>query len=135
VTDPLTKDSDLPAARDSRVPATVRTEELAQISKELADANNVISKELADANNVISNELADANVLLARTTQASAELLAKTTQASAELLAKITQESADQLRESNDISTRMMNRLTIILVAVGLIQIAVTAIAVFARSN
>ncbi|HEY5474186.1 MAG TPA: hypothetical protein VIK32_13475 [Candidatus Limnocylindrales bacterium] len=113
MTDPLTKDSDLPAARDSRVPATVRTEELAQISKELADANNVIS-----------NELADANVLLAKTTQASAELLAK-----------ITQESADQLRESNDISTRMMNRLTIILVAVGLIQIAVTAIAVFARSN
>ena len=111
--DPMIKESDLPAARDSRVPAAVRTEELA-----------LVSKELADANNVISNELADANVLLAKTTQASAELLAK-----------ITQESADQLRESNDISTRMMNRLTIILVAVGLIQIAVTAIAVFARSN
>jgi hypothetical protein len=122
--DPMTKESDLPAARDSGVPATVRTEELA-----------LISKELADANNLISNELADANVLLAKTTQASAELLAKTTQASAELLAKITQESADQLRKSNDISTKMMNRLTIILVAVGLIQIAVTAIAVFARSN
>lgn len=124
VMDPITKESDLPAARDSRVPATVRTEELA-----------LVSKELADANNLISNELADANVLLAKTTQASAELLAKTTQASAELLARITQESADQLRESNDISTKMMNRLTIILVAVGLIQIAVTAIAVFARSN
>jgi hypothetical protein len=124
VMDPMIKESDLPAARDSRVPATVRTEELA-----------LISKELADANNLISNELADANVLLAKTTQASAELLAKTTQASAELLAKITQESADQLRKSNDISTKMMNRLTIILVAVGLIQIAVTAVAVFARSN
>ncbi len=122
--DPMIKKRDLPAARDSRVPAAVRTEELA-----------LVSKELADANNLISNELADANVLLAKTTQASAELLAKTTQASAELLAKITQESADQLRKSNDISTKMMNRLTIILVAVGLLQIAVTAIAVFIRSN
>lgn len=107
----MIKESDLLAAKDSRVPATMREEELALISKELADAN----------------------ILLAKTTQASAELLAKTTQTSAELLAKITQASADQLRKSSEISTKMMNRLTIILVAVGLIQIALTAIAVFSH--
>ena len=109
----MTKEPDTLAATESLVPSTVRTEELARIS----------------------NDLAEANILLAKTTQSSAELLAKTTQASAELLAKITQESADQLRKSNELSTKMINRLTIILVAVGLIQIAVTAIAAFAQSN
>ena len=132
---PVINEGESPVEGDSPAPATVRKEELALISKELADANTVLSKELAEANTVISSQLADANILLAKTTQASAELLAKTTQASAELLAKITQESADQLRASNDIATKMMNRLTIILVAVGIIQIAVTAIAVFARPN
>lgn len=117
-------ESDLPTAKDSRVPATIRREELALISKELADANILISKELAEA-----------NILLAKTTRESAELLARTTQTSAELLAKITQASADQLRKSSELSTKLMNRLTIILVAVGLIQIALTAIAVFSHSN
>jgi|GEM_PF-6742593 predicted RNA-binding Zn ribbon-like protein len=117
----MTKERDL-AATESLVPSAVRTEELARISKDLAEANTLTS-----------NDLAEANLLLATTTRASAELLAKTTQASAELLAKITQESADQIRESNEVSTKMINRLTIILVVVGLVQIAVTAIAVFAR--
>ena len=119
----MTKEPDPVAATESLVPSTVRTEDLARIGNDLAEANALTS-----------NDLAEANILLARTTQASAELLAKTTQASAELLAKITQESADQLRKSNELSTRMINRLTIILVAVGLIQIAV-AIAAFALAN
>jgi hypothetical protein len=120
----MTKERDLVAATESLAPSTVRTEELARISNDLAEANTLTS-----------NDLAEANILLAKTTQASAELLAKTTQASAELLAKITQESADQLRKSNELSTKMINRLTIILVAVGLVQIAVTLIAAFAHSN
>lgn len=120
----MTKERDPLAATESLVPSAVRTEELAQISDDLAEANAITS-----------NDLAEANIQLAKTTQASAELLAKTTQASAELLAKITQESADQLRKSNELSTKMINRLTIILVAVGLIQIALTVIAAFADSN
>ena len=98
------------------------------IKKELADANTLISKELADSNTLISKELSDSNLLLANTTKASAELLAETTQASAELLAKITQATAEQIRMSNEISTRLMNRLTIILVAVGVIQIILSAV-------
>lgn len=112
------------AAKENRVPVSIRKEELARISTKLADANILISKDLVDA-----------NTLLAKTTQESAEALAQTTQTSAELLAKITQESADQLRKSNEISTKLMNRLTIILVAVGLIQIALTAINVFGHFN
>jgi|SRR5664279_5119855 len=120
----MTKEPDLLAATESPVPSTVRTDELARISEDLAEANTLVS-----------NDLAKANVLLAQTTQASAELLAKTTQASAELLAKITQESADQLRRSNEIATKLVNRLTIILVALGLIQIALTAITALTRSH
>ena len=118
----VAKDRDL-AATEGLVPSAVRTEELRQISDDLAEANTLTSRDLAEA-----------NVLLAKTTQASAELLAKTTQESAELLAKITQESADQLRISNELSTKMVNRLTIVLVAIGLVQIVVTAIAVLVRS-
>ena len=120
----MPEDTDLLADKDDRVPATIRKEELALISRELAQANIDISKELADA-----------NIRLAKTTQASAELLARTTHTSAGLLARITQASAEQLRKSNEISTRLMNRLTIILVAVGVIQIALTAIAVFSTAK
>ena len=119
----MTKEPDSVAATEGLVPSTVRKEDLAQISDDLAEANALTS-----------NDLAEANILLAKTTQASADLLAKTTQASAELLARITQESADQLRKSNELSTKMITRLTIILVAVGLVQIAL-AIAAFAQSN
>jgi len=120
----VTKEPDRVPATESLVPSTVRTEELARISEDLTEANTLIS-----------NDLAQANILLAKTTQESAELLAKTTQASAELLAKITQESADQLRKSNELATKLVNRLTIILVALGLIQIALTAFATFTRSH
>ena len=115
----LTKEAD-PVSTKNLVPSAVRTEELARISSDLAEANAHTS-----------DDLAEANLVLARTTQASAELLAKTTQASAELLATITRESADQLRESNELSRKLVNRLTIILVVIGLVQIAVTAIAAF----
>lgn len=109
--DPRTEESEALAAGDGRAPATLREEEQA----------------------LISNELADANLLLAERTQASAELLAKETQTSAELLAKITQASADQLRHSNEITTKMVHRLTVIMVAIALIQTALTAIALFAQ--
>ena len=109
------------AESDPLVGARGRKEELAVISKELADANTLTGKELADA-----------DILLAQKTQASAELLARTTQASAELLATITQESADQLRRSNEITTKMVTRLTIILVVIALIQTALTVVALFA---
>lgn len=115
----MTKEAD-PVSTKNLVPSAVRTEELARISSDLAEANAHTS-----------DDLAEANLVLARTTQASAELLAKTTQASAELLATITRESADQLRESNELSRKLVNRLTIILVVIGLVQIAVTAIAAF----
>ena len=108
---PRTEESETLAASDSRVPANLRKEELA----------------------LISSDLADANELLAEKTEASAEVLAKTTQTSAELLAKITQASADELRRSNEIATKLVNRLTITLVAIALIQTALTAIALFAQ--
>jgi hypothetical protein len=78
-----------------------------------------------------SKELREAELLLAKTTQISADLLAETTQISADFLAKTTQKSADDLRESNKISVEWMQRLTIALLAVGLIQIIVAVITLF----
>ena len=71
-----------------------------------------------------AKELTDASVVLAKKTQESAELLAKTTE-----------ESAEQLRKSTERSVRYMNRLTIVLVVVGLIQtmLAVAALLISLR--
>jgi hypothetical protein len=57
----MTEERDLLAATGSLVPSTVRTEELARISKDLAEANTLTSSDLAEA-----------NILMAKTTQASA---------------------------------------------------------------
>ena len=75
-----------------------------------------------------NKEFREAELLLAKTTQVSADLLAETTQISADLLAKTTQESAEELRISNKISVEWMQKLTIVLIAVGLIQIIVAVI-------
>ena len=71
--------------------------------------------------------------MVANATKSAADLLAKTTLQSAEVLAEITRTSAEQLRKSNEISTKLLNRLTIVLVAVGLIQIVFAAIGVLNR--
>ena len=100
-----------------------------------------------------TKELVDASMLLAKTTQASAELLAKTTQASAEqlgksnetsaeLLAKTTQTSAELLakttedsdvrrNKTSEIAVRWMKWLTIVLVALGVVQIAIAVTSLF----
>ena len=75
-----------------------------------------------------NKEFREAELLLARTTQVSADLLAETTQLSADLLAKTTQESADDLRKCNKISVEWMQKLTIALIAVGIIQLIVAVI-------
>src|SRR5687767_9636580 len=67
-----------------------------------------------------NKEVAEASTLLAETTQASAELLAKETQASAELLARTTQASAEQLSECHRVSVKQMERLTFIMIGLGL---------------
>jgi hypothetical protein len=75
-----------------------------------------------------NKELKEAELLLAETTKISADLLAETTKISADLLAKTTLESADELRKNNKISVEWMQRLTIALLVVGLIQIIVAVI-------
>ena len=66
-----------------------------------------------------AKELSDASIFLAKTTQASAELLAKTTR-----------ESAEQVRKSSEISVRQMKTMTIVLIAVGLLQVLIAVVAV-----
>lgn len=81
------------------------------------------SKLIGAASLVAANrakELSDASVFLAKTTQESAELLAKTTK-----------ESAEQLRKSSEISEKQMKLLTVVLIAVGFIQIGIAVIDVF----
>jgi hypothetical protein len=75
-----------------------------------------------------NKEFREAELLLAKTTQVSADLLAETTQISADLLAKTTLESADELRISNKISVEWMQKLTVTLIVVGLIQIIVAVV-------
>lgn len=70
------------------------------------------SKLLGAASLVTANrakELTDASMLLAKTTEASAEVLAKTT----------------------EISVRQMNRLTVVLVVLGLVQTIIAVVALF----
>jgi len=97
--------------------------QLIEGKKSSGDAQILGAASLVTANR--AKELSDASVLLARTTQASAELLAKTTR-----------ESAEQVRKSSEISVRQMKILTIVLVAIGLVQtcIAIAAMVVSMHS-
>lgn len=96
-----------------------------EILKKLIDGaqSSEDSKLIGAASLVTANrakELADASILLAKTTQDSAELLAKTTK-----------ESAEQVRKSNEISVRRMEKLTIAVIAVGLIPAIIALIELF----
>lgn len=83
-------------------------------------SDHLITKLMTESNLLISKELLESNLLLAAATKIAAELLAKTTQ-----------ENVEQMRMSNDISAKLMKRLTIILVIVGLVQIILSAITAF----
>ncbi len=75
-----------------------------------------------------TKELDQASTLLAEKTEKSADELAKKTEKSAEDLARTTEKSAEQLSKNNEISVRWMKWLTLVLIAVGLVQIALAIV-------
>jgi len=111
-------------------------------TKELVDASMLLAKTTQASAELLAKTTQASAELLAKTTQASAEqlgksnetsaeLLAKTTQTSAELLAKTTEDSDVRRNKTSEIAVRWMKWLTIVLVALGVVQIAIAVTSLF----